>query len=105
MIARHWKGIAKAEMATAYLNHLIKETIPELKKISGFISVSVLKRPVIRGVEFLVATTWDSLEAINQFAGEDIDKAVVPVEVQQMMTGFDKHVSHYEITFESTRDK
>ena len=54
----------------------------------------------IRLSEFVVITQWDSLEAISQFAGTDIDKAVVPPTVQQMMIEFDDRVVHYEVKME-----
>jgi heme-degrading monooxygenase HmoA len=97
MIERHWKGIAKKEEAENYIEHLATATFPAIKNISGFIRASVLKRPVDNGIEFLVVTVWDSMEAIRQFAGEQPDLAVVPAHAQKMMVSFDAHVSHYEL--------
>ena len=97
MIARHWKGIAKSERAGAYINHLLSETIPELKKIDGFHAASVLRRPIAAGIEFLVITSWDSMDAIRQFAGKNTDQAVVPDNVRDMMIDFDEIVVHYEV--------
>ena len=97
MTERHWKGIAKADKADDYIKHLVDKTFPELKKINGFISAIILKRPVAAGMEFLVITTWDSLEAVSQFAGRNIDKAVVPDIVQELMIDFDEYVLHYDV--------
>lgn len=97
MIARHWKGIAKSERAGAYIEHLLRETIPELKKIVGFHEASVLTRPVAEGIEFLVITSWESMDAIRQFAGNNTDQAVVPDKVRDMMIAFDEIVVHYEL--------
>lgn len=57
----------------------------------------MLKRNVPEGVEFLVITEWESLEAIKQFAGADPEVAVVPAAVQEIMIRYDKVVKHYEI--------
>jgi heme-degrading monooxygenase HmoA len=96
MIERHWKGLAKKEEAENYIEHLRTETFPSIKAIDGFIRATILKRPVDKGMEFLVITVWDSMEAIRQFAGEQAGLAVVPDTVQKMMISYDTHVSHFE---------
>lgn len=48
-------------------------------------------------VEFLVVTCWDSMEAIEAFAGPDPDVAVVPEKVQEMMVEYDRFAGHYEV--------
>jgi hypothetical protein len=99
MISRHWKGIAKKERAAEYIDHLKNETFPKLKKIDGFMSAQILNRELNEGVEFLIITKWKSREAIYQFAGKDIDVAVVPSPVQNIMVQYDPIVTHYEIIF------
>jgi heme-degrading monooxygenase HmoA len=49
------------------------------------------------GEEFLIITEWDSVQAIEAFAGEDAESAVVPAKVQEMMVEYDKKATHYEI--------
>ena len=100
MISRHWKGVAKPEEADNYIHHLQNDTFPKLAKIDGFIRASVLRRSTAEGTEFLVITTWRSIEAIHQFAGEAVQTAVVPPEVQAMMVEYDREVAHYEIVEE-----
>jgi heme-degrading monooxygenase HmoA len=100
MISRHWTGIAKPEEADNYIAHLRRDTFPQLSLIKGFIAASILKRQVDRGVEFLIVTVWESMEAIEQFAGEGADDAVVPPVAQAMMVDYDKKVRHYEIVEE-----
>jgi heme-degrading monooxygenase HmoA len=97
MISRNWRGVARAESADDYMHHLQNETFPQLSRIAGFVSASILHRPGNKGVEFLIVTTWDSMEAIRQFAGESEDVAVVPLVVQAMMVEYDEKVAHYEI--------
>ena len=97
MIARHWTGLVKTSHANRYLVHLHHETIPALRAISGFVDVSILRRDVELGVEFLVITRWQSMGAIAKFAGRDLERAVVPTPVQDMMVAYDKTVRHYEV--------
>lgn len=97
MISRHWRGLAKREHADAYLEHLHAETFPQLRDLSGFVSASILRRPVLDGVEFLIVTNWTSLDAIRAFAGDDVETAVVPQLVREMMIDFDRSARHFEI--------
>jgi len=97
MISRHWRGLAKPPHADDYVQHLRSETFPELLKISGFVGASILKRDTARGVEFLIVTTWESIRAIERFAGRDCEIAVVPERVQNMMLEYDGRARHYEV--------
>jgi heme-degrading monooxygenase HmoA len=97
MISRQWRGIARTPEAERYVAHLKTETFPQLSQIEGFLKASILRRTVTSGVEFLIVTTWESLDAIRQFAGKDVTQAVVPHKVQEMMVSFDRIVYHYEV--------
>jgi heme-degrading monooxygenase HmoA len=97
MIARHWRGVAKPERATDYERHLRAATFPAIRKLPGFVSASILRRPIDDGVEFVVITHWESLEAIKSFAGDDIEAAVVPPAAQDMMRDYDLVVRHFEV--------
>ena len=97
MISRNWRGLARAEEADNYVRHLQNETFPQLSRIPGFVSASILRRPLNQGVEFVIVTTWESIDSIRQFAGKPEDMAVVPAVVQAMMIEHDTRVAHYEI--------
>ena len=100
LISRHWKGVAKSEEADNYIHHLRDDTFPKLARIEGFIKASILRRPIGEGTEFLIVTTWQSMEAVREFAGEPVNTAVVPLSVQAMMVEYDREVLHYEIVEE-----
>jgi heme-degrading monooxygenase HmoA len=97
LIARHWRGVARADAADRYVAHLETETFPAIARIDGFVSATILRRPLDDGVEFIVMTTWRSMAAIERFAGARPEDAVVPHEVRDMMVAFDRQVTHYEI--------
>ncbi|HEY3074611.1 MAG TPA: antibiotic biosynthesis monooxygenase [Burkholderiales bacterium] len=97
MIFRQWRGLARTERADEYVQHLRRDTFPQLARIPGFVDASILRRDVERGVEFLVVTRWRSLDAIRKFAGADAEIAVVPENVQRMMLDYDRRVAHYEL--------
>ena len=97
MISRHWCGVAKQECAEAYIEHLRTETLPAIAGIAGFVAGSILRRPTGLGVEFLVITRWSSIDAIREFAGAELERAVVPTQVRDMMVDYDLAVLHYEV--------
>ena len=97
MISRHWRGLVKAECAEQYIEHLRSETFPTLGELPGFLRASILERVLPQGVEFLIVTEWQSLEAIRSFAGEDVESAVVSQKAQAMMVEYDRFVRHYEV--------
>ena len=97
MIARHWRALAKREHAAAYIHHLRSETFPAIRGIDGFVDASIEHRDVAKGVEFLIITYWQSMDAIRKFAGVDPEVAVVPDKVRAMMIELDARVRHYEV--------
>ena len=96
MIARHWRCLCKPHHAADYEEHLGSETFPALEKLPGFLGGDVLKRTVESGIEFLVITRWKSTESIKQFAGADVEAAVVPAKAQAMMIEYDRRARHYD---------
>ena len=97
MISRHWRGLAKTEYADDYVAHLRGETFPALQTLPGFVAASILTRSTPEGVEFMIITTWNSLDAIHAFAGPEPEVAVVPPVVVGMMLEYDSRARHYEV--------
>ena len=97
MISRHWRGLAKPERAAEYVRHLRSETFPQLATIAGFIDASILRRSLDVGIEFVIVTRWESLDAIRRFAGSDAEHAVVPDVVKDMLVDYDRLARHYEV--------
>jgi heme-degrading monooxygenase HmoA len=97
MICRQWRGLARTDQARHYEEHLLRETLPALKRIDGFVDASILVRKLKTGVEFLVETRWASMDAIARFAGSDVEAAVVPEDIQRIMVEYDRRVKHYEV--------
>ncbi len=97
MISRQWRGLARTNQAQNYVRHLRSETFPALQQIPGFVDASILSRQMRGGIEFLIVTRWQSLEAIARFAGADPEVAVVPDSVAKMMIEFDTRARHFEV--------
>jgi heme-degrading monooxygenase HmoA len=97
MISRHWIGTVDRLNEHAYLEHLEKTVLPHLNSQPGLSSVYHLKREVPSGVEFLIVTEWESLDAIKKFAGENCETAVVDSVAQSLLLSYEKKVRHYTI--------
>jgi len=95
MISRLWRGVARAECALTYIEHLQKETFPAIRALPGFRRAAILHRPCDLGTEFVIVTEWESEEAVVAFAGDDVLAAVVPEKVRRMMVEFDAYARHY----------
>ena len=96
LVVRQWKGIVKRGLAQEYIRHLREETFPSLRRLSGFVDATILRREVDEGTEFQITTLWHSLDAIKAFAGDDVSVAVVPPAAQALMVRYDARAVHYE---------
>jgi len=56
-----------------------------------------LRRNIGDEVEFITIMTFESLDAVRAFAGEDYEAAVVPPNARLLLSDFDERSQHYEI--------
>ena len=98
MIARYWSARASTDNLTAYRRHLQKNVFPKLRKIRGFIRADLLTRPEGAEVEIIVLSIWESYAAIESFAGDDREAAVVAPAASALLASYDLKVRHYEIS-------
>jgi heme-degrading monooxygenase HmoA len=97
MIARLWRGATTPENANEYEAHIRQNVFPALPGIAGHRGAFLLKREAEGSAEFLALTLWDSMDAIREFAGSDVDVAVVEPRAQAVLKEYDGTVRHYEV--------
>ncbi len=99
MILRIWHGYTVPENAESYENLLLGEVLPGIiaRKIPGFQKVEVLRRPLDNEVEFTVMMTFDRLESVKDFVGEDYEDVYVPDKARAVLSRFDARAIHAEI--------
>ena len=97
MIARLWSAKATPSQAPAYADHLRNHVLPAVRNVDGYAGAMLLERQADGAVEIIVITRWRSLDAIREFAGADLDEAVVTDEASALLTSFDRRVRHYEL--------
>jgi heme-degrading monooxygenase HmoA len=97
MIARYFRGWTKLSNADAYENLLKEKVLPGLRNISGYKGGYALRRNVSEEVEFVVINLFDSIEAVQAFAGADYSVAKFEPEARQLLARFEPLALHYEI--------
>jgi len=96
-ILRCWSARTTEAQLPKYLEHFSKRVLPELRRVPGYLGATVSLRHLESEVEIVVETDWRSLESIRNFAGPDLEAAVVADQAGALLTNFDRRVRHYEI--------
>ena len=97
MVLRMWKARSTVKLAADYIEHATKVVFPKVRTIEGYRAAYLLRREVEDGVELVVLTLWESMQAVRRFAGTEPNKAVVEPEARAALTSFDDFVTHYEV--------
>ena len=58
------------------------------------------RRQVAEEVEFITIMTFDLLDAVREFVGEDYEMAVVPEKARKLLSRLDERSQHYEMVVE-----
>ena len=99
-VVRVWKGYGTAKGADEYCRtHFAETVLPQLQALDGFLDANVLVRSSGDETEVVVATVWESIEAVKAFAGDECERAVVDPIVHDLLTRFDEHVTHFALAF------
>lgn len=104
MIGRIWHGWTTLDRADAYEALMRREIIPAIvaKKVDGFERIEMFRRRVGTEVEFVTIMTFESLDAVRKFAGDDYETANVPPEALSLLARFDPRSQHYEVRVRET---
>jgi hypothetical protein len=103
-IVRIWGGYGtQAGVGRYYREHFPNSVLPHLRSITGFVEAKVLTRPGRGETEVVVATTWDTLESVKAFAGDDYEKAVVEPLVRELLHRFDDRVAHFSLALAASK--
>lgn len=99
MIGRLWHGWTTPENADAYETLLKTEIFPGIaaKNVTGYRGIQLFRRPLGEEVEFITLMTFDSWDAVKEFAGGDYEQSYVPASARKVLKRFDDHSQHYEI--------
>jgi antibiotic biosynthesis monooxygenase (ABM) superfamily enzyme len=73
MIMRYWRGWATPENADAYERIVHEEVLPSFaaRDLAGYRGSYLLRRQAGEEIEYAVIMTFDSVDAVRAFAGDD----------------------------------
>ena len=97
VIARIWHGITLDTVADEYLAFLRERAISDYRATPGNLAAYVLHRREGRLAHFITLTHWESLQAIEAFAGSEIEKAKYYPEDAGFLLEYEPTVQHYTI--------
>ncbi len=92
-----WHGRVNRNDARAYREFLKQRAIPDYRSVEGNIDVKILERQEEDATHFITMTTWESLDAIKAFAGENLERAKYYPEDEGYLLEFEATVVHYEV--------
>lgn len=101
MIARIWTGVTPADKADSYLDYLRRTGLAGYESIPGHLGTSVLRQVKDDQATFTIVTQWESMEAIEAFAGNDPEKAKYYPEDDNYLLFRNPNVEHYELVYQS----
>ena len=97
MIARLWKGWTTPENANAYETLLRERVLPGLEQIKGYRGGYVLRQDRKDESEFVVLNFFESLEAVQAFAGPDYTVPVFEPEARELLNKVEPKASHFDV--------
>lgn len=97
-IKRVWHGWTTLGNAPVYEKLLHDEVFPgiEAKNIPGYRSIELWRRDLGDEVEFSTVMTFDSLQNVIDFQGENYERSYVPDAARRVLQRWDESSSHYE---------
>ena len=96
---RIWHGWTTPENADEYQDLLRNEIFRsiEAKNIPGYRGIELLRRDHGDEVEFITVMTFDSIQSVIDFQGEDYQRSYVPASAQRVLKRWDQVSGHYEV--------
>ncbi len=98
MIARIWRGVVRITDGDEYAKYIRDTGLAEYRDTPGNLSALMLRRDLDDRTEFVMFTTWESMDAIKAFAGEDPERAVYYPKDERFLIEQEDTVAHYEVT-------
>lgn len=103
MIVRLWRGWTSRDNADAFETR-VRTHAPTLARSRGFRGMRLLRTDGDAETEFVTLTTFDSLDDVKAFAGEDYAKAVIPEALRALIARVEPVVGHYAVRVDQADD-
>jgi antibiotic biosynthesis monooxygenase (ABM) superfamily enzyme len=96
VITRLWRGWTTPTNADAYEEFLLSELFPSMRSITGFLGAEVLRREANGEVAFVMLTRFETLDAIQTFAGEEYETPVLEPTARRLLSRYEPLAEHFE---------
>jgi hypothetical protein len=97
VVVRMWRGAVRSEDRDAYVDYIQRTGMREYRETPGNIDAWMLTRDLPGGLtEIVTVSRWQSLAAIEGFAGAEIERAVFYPEDDRYLVERDITVRHYD---------
>jgi heme-degrading monooxygenase HmoA len=107
MICRMWHGWTKASYADAYDNYLKNELFPRVEReltAKGYRGFHVLRLQQGAEVEFVTLAWFESLDAVQSFAGANYEIPVISDKARGLLSRYAERVDHFDLSASSWRE-
>lgn len=94
MIIRIFRAVILPDRHQTYENFLLNTAIPLVRSQKGVLETSIGRPTAQAPNEYVFVSTWQDLDALKQFAGEEWDKAVIQPELVPLLQ--ECFIHHYE---------
>ena len=95
-VVRVWRGVIRTQERYEYVEYVERTGMGEYRSTPGNLDAWILTRDLGDGTtEILTVSRWESMNAVREFAGADVDAAVYYPEDDDFLVQRDETVRHY----------
>jgi hypothetical protein len=101
MICRIWHGWTAHANADKYDSYLKNELLPHVKRElggHGYGGFQVLRLDRGAEVEFMTMLWFESMKAVEAFAGPNCETPVISEKARKLLSHFENRCEHYELS-------
>ena len=96
-VVRMWSGVVHTRDRDAYVDYVERTGMAAYRTTPGNLDAWLLTRDLADDrTEVTTVSRWDSLDAIERFAGADVEKAVFYPEDDRYLVEREDRVRHYQ---------
>src|SRR6476620_11603643 len=103
VIARIWHGRTRSSKADEYYEYLHEAGVKKIQAIEGNLGVQVLRRATPGITEFTVISYWESIAAIQRFAGKNYERTHNLPKDHRYLLELEPRVKHFEVILDARK--
>jgi heme-degrading monooxygenase HmoA len=97
VIARVFHGVTTKHKKAGFIRQLERTGLKDFANMRGNKGAYVFARDLGGNTDFMIVSFWDSIDAVKQFAGVDVEKTRFYLNDEDFMLEFEPKIKHYEV--------